>query len=340
MSKKWQRFAGESRKLIGDLKARSRQAFKEYVGQHRRREEKGPEDSRDTVTDSTFLVIPAFDGDDGARPVATGIATWHSPAVNIVDESADPVASLETIQGTFSPNLLAGHTYLFEAWVHNLGDMVAPAVNVEFFLRSAGMGATAESARVIGSTVIAIGRNGRSRATVPFTASTGELGHHCLLVRASSFNPPDLPDDWSRLVAREDRHIGQQNLNVVAGGSTMTMMLTAPAEGRLVKATVRIRVLPASVPLHLKNNACLADQLTMDKGLAGAVFRFDTDVPFVKTARATNSWDMEVRRKETYTFRLTMPRTTQRSKAVRVYDIEAYDVETKKVFDGVTVLVR
>jgi hypothetical protein len=339
MSKKWQRFAGESRKFIGDLKARSREAFKEYVSKHRRREEKGPEHSRDTVTDSTFLVIPAFDGDNGARPVAAGIATWHSPAVNIVDESADPNTSLESIQGTFSPNLLAGHTYLFEAWVHNLGDMVAPAVNVEFFLRSAGMGATAESARLIGSTVIAIGRNDRSRATVPFTASTGDLGHHCLLVRASSFNPPDLPDDWSRLVAREDRHIGQQNLNVVAGGSTMTMMLTAPA-GRRAKATMRIRVRPASVPLHLKNNACLTNQITLDKGLAGAVFQFDTDVPFVKTARATNSWDMEVRRNETCTFRLTMPRTTQRSKAARVYDVEAYDVETKKVFDGVTVLVR
>jgi hypothetical protein len=340
MSEKWERFAAAARALTSDVKKRTEEALRDHEAERHGEGDRIPGRGRRRVTDSTFLVIPAFEGDSGARPVAQGIKTWHSPAVNVIDESLDPASSLESIQGTFSPKLTAGHTYLFEAWVHNHGDLPAPAVNVEFFLRSVGMGATAESARLVGRTVIAIGRNARSRATVPFTAATADLGHQCLLVRASSFNPPDFPADWSLLLARESRHVGQQNLNVVAGSSVMSMMLNAPAGGRRSSTTIRIRVLPADVPMHLKNNACLADRMTLAKGLGRAAFNFESDAPFRKTEGATNSWDVKVPRKATCNFRLTMPRTTDRVATVRVYDVEAYDVETRKVFDGVTVLVR
>lgn len=341
MPSKWERFARESRKFIGNQKKRTRAAFKEYASGDGPRGHRGedPKHTGDTVTDSTFLVIPAFDGDDGTRPVADGIPAWHSPAVNIIDESVDPSTSLEQVQGTFSPNLEAGRTYLFEAWVHNLGDMAAPAVNVEFFLRSPGMGATVEHARLVGATVISIARNDRARATVSFSAAMDDVGHHCLMVRASSFNPPDVPDDWSALVARQDRHVGQQNLNVVAGGSTMSLMMTAPKRGRRRGAKVRVRVVPTSVPLHLKNNACLQGTMKLQKGLASARFDFDADVPFKKTPRVANSWDMEVKRGEAHAFRLILPKTVRRTKLVRAYDVVAYDLEAKVAFDGVTVLV-
>jgi hypothetical protein len=343
MSEKWERWAKESREFIERQKKRTRTAFKAYKREHRDGGDKpdregpgkGPEYSDNPVTDSTFLVIPAFDGDDGTRPVAAGIPTWHSPAVNVIHESLDPTTSLEDLQGSFSPSLTAGTTYLFEAWVHNLGDMFAPAVNVEFFLRTPGMGATAESARLLGATVISIPRNDRARATISFDATMDDVGHHCLLVRASSFNPPDAPTDWSALVARNDRHIGQQNLNVVAGGSQMMMLMSAPRRGRRKAAKVRVRINAAPVPAHLKRDACLNEKLKLGKGLARAVFGLSAEVPFRKTPRTENSWDLEVRRGETHRFMVKFPETKKGATA-RTYNVEAFDIETKTVFDGVT----
>lgn len=343
MNTKWTEWTKDSRTFIARQKRRSRAALRAYGRRADRREKKNeegkrPRDADKPVTDSTFLVIPAYPGDVGVRPVPPGTATWHSPAVNVIHESTDPTTPLEIVQGTHSPDLVAGANYVFEAWIHNLGDMVAPAVNVEFFLRRAGMGSTAESADLVGSTVIAVPRNGTARATVSFTATGGDVGHHCLLVRASAFNPPDVPADWSALVAREDRHIGQQNLNVVAGGSTMMMLLSAPPRGRRKNARIRVRVRPTAVPPHLVRSMCGVD-LRFRKGLARAAFDLDADGALRRVPRIANAWDLDMRRGETQSLTLTIPRTDIGAIA-RLYDVEAFDPETKSVFDGITLAVR
>lgn len=345
-------FALKALKRLRRQRKRTETAFRkmqeEQQGRRRRRnpdhrrEEGGEHPGKHddgVVTESTYLVIPAFDGDNGARPIPDGVPAWRSPAVNVISESLDPDTPLEVIQNKNAPTLVAGQTYLLEAWVYNLGDIAANAVNVEFFRRLPGVGATAENAELLGATVISVPRNDRARATLPFTASGEHVGHWCLHVRCSSFLPADFPEDWSALRAKHDRHIGQQNINVVQVSQRMSMAVSLPPFGRHRRGRMRIRIAPGRPPAHLVADKCEAARLNLKKGLARARFGIEGDVPIHPVPRQANAWDLELNRGETYVLMLEMPRRQGDDDGTRVYELAAEDLTREAVVDGLTLFV-
>ena len=337
MNKRFEHFALKSRKFIQKQKTDVKRRLKS-------RAHGGDDHGKDDpVTDSIFLVIPAFAGDLGDRPLPQGVAAWHSPAVNVIAPNIDPDTPLEILQNKIAPELMAGQNYIFETWVLNRGDMVAPAVNVEFFKRLPGFGATVENSEFLGAASISIDRNSQARATLPYTAAAEDAGHWCLHARATAFNPPDVPADWSSLSAQQHRHVGQQNVTVVQADSSMSMLISAPNTGQGKSKKMRIQVVAEGAPKHIGRDKCLVEGLSLVKGLGSAIFKLDADFQFQKSSRISNSWDMTLNKGETYPVSLQLPAHVRGDSSLRVYSVKAYDmqsVDTPELIDGVTLLIK
>lgn len=171
----------------------------------------------DEFKDTSFLYIRSYDGDMGARPFS-GITHWRSPDLNLIPVNG-PQAYTTTIE--------AGQTYTIRTVVRNLGDIMVPFPKVEFFLTDPTIGFDTRFADLLGVTqyngLLLAGQNG----TVDFlhTVDPKQSGHKCLFARTWSFSPPDLPFDLNALDPRIDRHIAQQNLNIIGQSQALTFQL-------------------------------------------------------------------------------------------------------------------
>lgn len=161
--------------------------------------------------DSSFLYARSYDGDNGSRPFSNQIF-WLSPDINI-----SPISSLST----YTRTLNAGETYNISCIVRNRGDLAVPSAKVEFWLTDPSLGFDTRFANhlTLGKVPSAwVTSDANAVVNLTYTVPPTEIGHKCLFARAFSFAPLDIPVDDFRLDPTVDRHIAQQNLNIVQQG--------------------------------------------------------------------------------------------------------------------------
>lgn len=218
-----QNAAAEYLRDLQELRQRYREEVRdELQSLFRRRERKPPEEFHD----SSFLYMRSYDADLGVRPFS-GIAHWRSPDITL-----SPLTS----PSTYTTSLVAGDSYLIRCWLRNRGDLAVPSAKVELFLTDPTLGfdtrfATNLTLGNVPSTWVGSGAN--AAAEFAYTVPPTESGHKCLFARTFSFSPLELPIDDHQLDPRIDRHIAQQNLNIVGQSQAYSFGLVHAPNARL-----------------------------------------------------------------------------------------------------------
>jgi predicted Rdx family selenoprotein len=228
------------RSLLKQREARERpEPLAELQRLFKRRDRRPPE----PFHDSSFLYMRSYDADLGVRPFS-GIVHWHSP-----DLTLSPVTGV----GAYTTSLIAGDTYVVRCALRNRGDIGVPSAKVELFLTDPTLGFDTRFAsnltlgRVPSTWVPAV-----ANAAVEFTYTVPpiESGHKCLFARAFSFSPLDLPIDDFALDPRLDRHVAQQNLNIVGQAQAYSFGMVHLPNARL---RIQLRALEPEELLKLRH---------------------------------------------------------------------------------------
>jgi hypothetical protein len=188
----------------------------------KRRDRKPPEEFHD----SSFLYIRSYDADLGVRPFS-GIVHWRSPDITL-----SPVTGV----GAYTTSLNAGDTYLIRCLLRNRGDLAVPSAKVELFLTDPTLGFDTRFAMnlSLGNVPSAwVASDASAAAEFIYTVPPTEAGHKCLFARTFSFSPLELPFDDFQLDPRLDRHVAQQNLNIVGQSQAFSFNLVHAPNARL-----------------------------------------------------------------------------------------------------------
>jgi hypothetical protein len=110
--------------------------------------------------------------------------------------------------------------------------LAVPSARVELYLADPTLGFDTRSARnlTLGKVPSAWVKSGGSAAAAVLPA---DAGHKCLFARAFSFSPLEMPIDDFALDPRLDRHVAQQNLNIVSQGDAYGFNLVHAPNARL-----------------------------------------------------------------------------------------------------------
>lgn len=168
--------------------------------------------------DSSFLYMQSYNGDMGERPFSN-IAFWRSPDIEI-----SPITNV----GAPTTQLEAGETYLVRCTLHNRGDVAVPSAKVELFLTDPSLGFDTRYAEnlTLGKVPATwVAPDGSASTVFRWTISPAEAGHKCLFARTFSFSPLDLPTSDYTLDPRTDRHVAQQNLDIVGQAQSYSFKL-------------------------------------------------------------------------------------------------------------------
>lgn len=165
---------------------------------------------------STFLYIRAFNGDDGNRPIPPGIIYCLSPDIEIYLNGA--------VVDTDNP-LLPDTKYTIQVTVTNDGDLGCNICTVDVFLCEPSLGFSTKGGQLIGITNTHIDAHSKTIVEFPFTTTKAMGGHRCMFARAYSLVSNDYPSDLVNFNTYADRHIGQQNLNIVKQGESFEFVV-------------------------------------------------------------------------------------------------------------------
>jgi hypothetical protein len=228
---------------LRDLQLRRKLYQEEAVGElkelFRRRDRKPPEEFHD----SSFLYMRSYDADLGDRPFS-GIPYWRSPDITL-----SPVTGV----GAYTTTLNAGDTYLIRCVLRNRGDLGVPSAKVELFLTDPTLGFDTRFATnlTLGKVPSAwVGSGASAAAEFAYTVPPTESGHKCLFARTFSLSPLELPIDDFQLDPRLDRHVAQQNLNIVAQAQAFSFNLIHAPNARL---RIELRALEPEELLGLRH---------------------------------------------------------------------------------------
>lgn len=288
---------------------------------------------------TTFLFIRGFDGDTGERPIPAGQVFWISPDVELFDATGVRVPT-STIR--------AGEAYTIEVVVTNAGDRDCNSCAVELFLTNPALGFQVATATVLGNQLVSVARLATSTVRFPFTATADMVGHRCLFARVASFITNDLPSDWSGLNANLDRHLGQQNLDIVQQGTTYSfnVHLAAQLKGKNLALTMKPNVAMApQIRLPAMGRYLLADR--------PIVGTFEVKRPAVMlpdpvrgrprraaalTREAPDHWTFKSN-VERETMEMAIPNLGLRPNEMVPMDLRLFDPATGAVIGGITLLV-
>jgi hypothetical protein len=162
----------------------------------------------------TWLVIPYYAGDMGARPLPSSIPFWTCSSIKI---NGSPYAGQP---------LTADQPFNLTLDAINYGTATTAALCV-FYWASPTTAFTGSNVHLLGQAVFAGGLARGALATSQSTSVTlpdGTPQHICLLAEVTS-SPDVAPQDYS---AATDRHWGQQNIQVVdaASGGQIRVVFT------------------------------------------------------------------------------------------------------------------
>ncbi len=170
----------------------------------------------DPINDIAFLYIRATEDDRGERPIGT--PWWLSPDLNVL-----------SAEGSEKTQIEVGVPYTFECRVWNGGGLEVPSATIEFFLVSATLGrfvSVSKQLQLFSALVPAVqggANHGTTKVDFSWTAGSEDVGHKCLISRVYSFSPLDLPNDFEFLDPPNDRHVAQQNLNILEQSSEVSI---------------------------------------------------------------------------------------------------------------------
>ena len=121
--------------------------------------------------------------------------------------------------------------------LRNRGDLAVPSAKVELFLTDPTLGFDTRFATRLtglGSVPSAwVPSGGSAAAEFVYTVPPTEAGHKCLFARTFSFSPLELPLDDFALDPRLDRHVAQQNLNIVGQAQAFAFNLVHRPNARI-----------------------------------------------------------------------------------------------------------
>ena len=190
-------------------------ALQELAREFKKRDRRPPKEFKD----SSFLYMRSYDADVGERPFS-GITFWRSPDIQL-----SPVTNV----AAYTTQLEAGETYLVRCALHNRGDVAVPSAKVELYLTDPSLGFDTRYAQnlTLGNVPAAtwVTPGGSAAAEFRWTVPPTQAGHKCLFARTFSFSPLDLPVTDYALDPRTDRHVAQQNLNIVGQAQSFAFKL-------------------------------------------------------------------------------------------------------------------
>jgi hypothetical protein len=243
----------------------------------------------DRPTATPFLVIPAFVGDSGVRPLL-GAEAAHSLGVQILDGAGAAVVTP-----------VAGQTYMLRATVVNLGVTAAYAGLANFYV---GPRAVFEQARTTpGATVAAQGRTGfvllpwqtlEIDSPQPWTPSPADTTSSVVVeVYDLVLDLVTEPFD-----ARNDRHVGRRDSIPDFSGvwdGTMTSD-AAPGHRYLIRVTIMQRALAVDCAFYLQLGGRLPTnpQDTGSGSIVGDQISLVTTEYVAGELLATNTWNLSL----------------------------------------------
>lgn len=163
--------------------------------------------------ETTFLYIGTYPGDRGIRPVPQGTVFWNSPDIEIYKNGV-VIANNQINQGD---------TYQVIVTVRNDGDMNCPSFNIELFVTDPSLGFNVANATALGLQRGQVGRHSKVDIVFNLTASGNIVGHRCLFAQIFSVSCNEYPNSADGLDTVNDRHVAQQNLNIVQQGQSFKM---------------------------------------------------------------------------------------------------------------------
>lgn len=181
--------------------------------------------------DKTFLYIKGYDSDTGNRPMPTGTVFWMSPDIEIFDGTT-PIANNQ---------LVAGKNYQIAVTVRNGGDLPCYSCHVELFICNPSLGFDPIHGTLLGVQTTQVQAQGDTTLSFPIVATSAMIGHRCLFARVFSFVNNDLPSSATTFPVVADRHIGQQNLNIIQQNNFVKVLMTNEFAGH---KNFQVKVVP------------------------------------------------------------------------------------------------
>jgi len=134
-----------------------------------------------------------------------------------------------------------------EVVVTNAGGIEAVDAFVDAFFADPSTAFTPATATSIGADYLTIPAYSMRTITFPWTPTTADGGHRCLLARVALYIPPDAYANSAIFDVRGDRHVAQRNINIVSLGDTdslnfsfaMVNPFPEPMQMRLVAQEIR-----------------------------------------------------------------------------------------------------
>jgi len=180
-----------------------------------------PNSNPQPFQDSTWLYIRSLDGDDGSRPLPSGIF-WQSPDIEIFSRTGENIDKLEV-----------GGEFRVQVTIRNRGDLHAHACTVELYLCDPAIGSAISSptTHFLAMQSTSVSSGGTSVAEFLFVAQPEFAGHKCMFARVHSVLNRELPLNVGMLDPINDRHDAQQNLTIATEGEIIRMSIAMPQMG-------------------------------------------------------------------------------------------------------------
>lgn len=226
--KKANEFLKELQKTRAEKTPRLKEAVLKEIRKGATKDRKPPRE----FVDSSYLFIRSYDSDNGIRP-GLNVPYWKSPDVQV-----SPLSSLNS----YTTELVTGQAYNLKCLVHNRGDLNVPSAKVEFYLVTPSLGFDTRFAKKLGVVSVWVNCYSSAEANLSYLVPVEDAGHKCLFARVFSFSPLDIPLHDTKLDPRDDRHIGQKNLNIAGQSSQMQFNLL-----HMPIANMEIQILPMTI---------------------------------------------------------------------------------------------
>lgn len=185
----------------------------------------------------TYLYIRTNPADDGTEPLPTALKHWVSPNITIIKPD-----------GTRGTEAVANQQNQVEVLVTNGGGITANNAFVDVFFADPSTAFTPATATPIGDGYITLSGYSMGTLTLPWTPTSTDAGHRCLVARVSLLIPPDTYANGLIFDVRGDRHVAQRNIHVLVLASAQKSLsfsfalvnaLLEPMQMRVVAREVR-----------------------------------------------------------------------------------------------------
>jgi hypothetical protein len=194
----------------------------------------------------TYLYIRTNPADTGAEPLPAGLAGWLSPDIVIVKPD-----------NTVGGEAIAGEINQVKVTVKNGGGIPAYQAYLEVFVADPSTVILPTTATVVGNDYIDVPAYSTATASFPWTPSSADAGHRCLVARVSLIAPLDTYTNPMIFDVLGDRHVAQRNIQVVEAAQGGLVTVPFQFLAALKQASLDLRVIERTAATSLRDIALL-----------------------------------------------------------------------------------